>query len=38
MIYLRDGGWFELQRAPDDEVEEVDYNKLKQAKRNPYAA
>jgi len=38
IIYLRDGGWFELDRAAYDEVEEDDYHGKKQAKKNPYAA
>lgn len=36
MIYLRDEGWFELERAPEDESEDVDYTNKK--KVNPYAA
>lgn len=36
MIYLRDEGWFELERAPEDEPEDVDYTNKK--KVNPYAA
>lgn len=36
IIYLRDGGWFELDAAPLDEIEELDYHKLKR-KGNPYA-
>ena len=38
MIYLRDAGWLELERASDDEVEEIDYHALKKRKVNPYAA
>jgi predicted phage terminase large subunit-like protein len=38
MIYLRDGGWFELPEAPDDPIEEVDYYELNKRKHNPYAA
>lgn len=37
MIYLRDGGWLELDRAADDEIEEVDYYAEKKKKINPYA-
>ena len=37
IIYLRDGGWFELDKAPEDEVEEVDYHAKKRAGQNPYA-
>lgn len=36
MIYLRDGGWFELDRAEDDPVEEIDYHKARKARANPY--
>lgn len=38
MIYLRDGGWFELPKAEEDEVEGVDYHAKRKAKANPYAA
>lgn len=38
VIYLRDAGWFDLDRAADDEVEELDYHALRKAKQNPYAA
>lgn len=38
VIYLRDGQWFDLDRAADDEVEEADYYSSKKAQRNPYAA
>lgn len=34
IIYLRDGGWFELGRAELDEVEDIDYSALKRS--NPY--
>jgi predicted phage terminase large subunit-like protein len=37
MIYLRDAGWFELEAAAQDEVEEVDYHALRKRKMNPYA-
>jgi predicted phage terminase large subunit-like protein len=37
LIYLRDSGWFELPRAADDEVEEIDYHARKKAQANPYA-
>lgn len=37
MIYLRDGGWFELAYAEPDEVEDVDYYEKKRNKVNPYA-
>src|SRR5574343_888785 len=37
MIYLRDGGWFELAYAELDEVEEYDYHAEKKRKVNPYA-
>lgn len=36
IIYLRDGGWFELPVAGYDEVEEIDY--VPKRKVNPYAA
>jgi len=37
MIYLRDGGWLELNRAEDDDIEEVDYDYKKRIKANPYS-
>jgi len=36
MIYLRDGGWFELAYAEPDPIEEEDYTKKRKAV-NPYA-
>lgn len=36
--YLRDLGWFDLETAPDDEVEERDYAAEKKRRRNPYDA
>jgi predicted phage terminase large subunit-like protein len=38
IIYLKDGGWFELPQAEDDEVLEVDYEARRKARINPYAA
>ncbi len=38
VIYLRDGGHFELAYAPQDEVEEYDYYAKKKSKMNPYSA
>lgn len=38
MIYLRDGGWFEMPYAEHDEVESLDYYRQKKARINPYAA
>lgn len=38
MIYLRDGGWFEMPYAATDEIEEFDYHRHKQKSINPYAA
>jgi len=38
MIYLRDAGWFELDRADDDPIEEFDYHKARKARVNPYGA
>lgn len=35
IIYLKDGGWFELPETADDENEEVDYSKQRR-KGNPY--
>lgn len=38
IIYLRDGGWFEMPFAALDEIDEIDYHALKKRKENPYAA
>lgn len=38
MIFLRDGGWFELPRAREEEIEEEDYVAKRNRKQNPYAA
>lgn len=37
VIYAKDARLLEIEAAPDDEVEEVDYHALKQKKRNPYS-
>lgn len=36
IIWARDSGWFDLDRADLDEIEERDYRAEKKAKRNPY--
>jgi len=38
IIFLRDGGWFEMPVVEEEEVEEVDYYQKKRTYRNPYAA
>lgn len=38
IIYLRDGGWFEMPYAEHDEIESLDYYRQKKARINPYAA
>jgi len=38
VIYLRDAGWFDLDRAADDVVEDFDYYAAKKRRANPYAA
>jgi predicted phage terminase large subunit-like protein len=38
LFYLKDSGWFDLQRAPDDDEEyEVDYSAKSKGRYNPYA-
>jgi predicted phage terminase large subunit-like protein len=35
-IYLRDAGFLEVERVPDDVVEEIDYYAQRQGRQNPY--
>jgi predicted phage terminase large subunit-like protein len=38
IIYLRDGGWFEMPEAAEDEIDEVPYDYYDKSKRgNPYS-
>lgn len=37
MIFLRDGGWFEMPAAAEDVIEDMEYHRQKK-KGNPYAA
>ena len=38
IIFLKDGGWFELPKAEYDQIDEFDYNERKKRRGNPYAA